>query len=36
PLRGRTTRERAENLIAVAHPDFRAALRLQAKQLNIL
>jgi acyl-CoA hydrolase len=36
PLRGRTTRERAENLIAVAHPDFRAPLRQQARELNII
>lgn len=36
PLRGRTTRERAENLIAVAHPDFRAELRRQAKELYII
>ncbi len=36
PLRGRTTRERAENLIAVSHPDLRAKLRAEAKQINIL
>lgn len=36
PLRGRTTRERAENLIAVSHPDFREALRRQAKEINII
>lgn len=36
PLRGRTTRERAENLIAISHPDFRAELRRQAKELYII
>lgn len=35
-LRGRTVRERAEALIAVAHPDFRAQLRSEAKTLGIL
>ena len=29
-LRGKTTRQRAEELIAVAHPDFRAELRRSA------
>ena len=32
-LCGRTVRERAEQLIAIAHPDFRAELRQQAKEL---
>lgn len=33
PLRGRSLRQRVENLIAVAHPDFRAELRKQADEL---
>lgn len=33
PLRGRSVRQRVENLIAVAHPDFRAELRQQAQKL---
>lgn len=32
-LRQRTVKQRVENLIAVAHPDFRAELRTQAKKL---
>jgi len=32
-LRGKTQRERAEALIAVAHPDFRAELRKEAQRL---
>ena len=32
-LRQRTVRQRVENLIAVAHPDFRAELRRQANRL---
>ncbi|HKJ86108.1 MAG TPA: acetyl-CoA hydrolase/transferase C-terminal domain-containing protein [Spirochaetia bacterium] len=35
-LRGRTVRERTQNLIAVAHPDFRADLTEQAKKLGYL
>lgn len=35
-LRGRTVRERAKNLIAVAHPDFRAGLREEALKLGYL
>lgn len=35
-LRGRTVRERTQNLIAVAHPDFRAELTEQAKKLDYL
>jgi acyl-CoA hydrolase len=33
PMRGRSVRERTENLIAVAHPDFRAQLRKEAEEL---
>lgn len=33
PMRGRTVRERAENLIAIAHPDVREELRFEAKKL---
>jgi acyl-CoA hydrolase len=35
-LRGRTVRERANALIGVAHPDFRADLRKQAEQLGYI
>jgi acyl-CoA hydrolase len=35
-LRGRTTRERAKALIAVAHPDFRPDLTAKAKALGYL
>lgn len=35
-LRGRTLRERTENLIAIAHPKFREELRYEAKKRNIL
>ena len=35
PLSGRTVRQRAENLIAIAHPDFRAQLRREAEQLGL-
>lgn len=35
-LRGRTVRERARNLIAVAHPDFRSELTDQARKLGYL
>ena len=34
-LRNRTVRQRAENLIAVAHPDFRAELRREAGRLML-
>ena len=34
-LKNRTIRQRVENLIAVAHPDFRAELRKQADQLML-
>jgi 4-hydroxybutyrate CoA-transferase len=32
-LRGKTLRQRMEELIAVAHPDFRADLRAEARHL---
>ncbi len=32
-LRGKSLRQRAEELIAVAHPDFRAELRKEAQRL---
>ena len=35
-LRGRTIRERARELIAVAHPDFRAELTSRARALGYL
>lgn len=35
PLVGRSVRQRVENLIAVAHPDFRPELREQAKRLML-
>lgn len=31
-LRARTVKQRVENLIAVAHPDFRAGLRREAER----
>ncbi|MCI8537224.1 MAG: 4-hydroxybutyrate--acetyl-CoA CoA transferase [Oscillospiraceae bacterium] len=34
-LKNRTVRQRVENLIAIAHPDFRAELRKQADQLML-
>ena len=34
-LKGRNVRERVENLIAVAHPDFREELREAAKKLML-
>ncbi len=34
-LRGRSVRQRVEELIAVAHPDFRAELRAEANRLEI-
>ncbi len=33
PMRGRTIRQRAKNLIAIAHPDFRDELKKQAEYL---
>jgi acyl-CoA hydrolase len=35
PLFGRTVRERVNNLIAVAHPNFRAELKAQAEKLGL-
>ncbi|MBI4669078.1 MAG: acetyl-CoA hydrolase/transferase family protein [Elusimicrobia bacterium] len=35
-MRGRTVRERAHNLIAAAHPDFRGELKEKAKKLGYL
>jgi acyl-CoA hydrolase len=35
-LRGRTVRERADALIAIAHPAFRQQLRQEAKEYGIL
>lgn len=35
PLKGRSIRRRIDNLIAVAHPDFRGELRRQAEQLML-
>jgi len=32
-LKGKTIRERANELIAIAHPDFRPELREQARQM---
>ena len=36
PLRGRSVKERTLNLIAVAHPDVRAELTAQARELNYI
>ena len=36
PMRGRSVRERVENLIAIAHPDFREQLRADAKACKLL
>jgi acyl-CoA hydrolase len=35
-MRGRTVRERTRNLIAIAHPDFRAELTAQARKLGYI
>jgi itaconate CoA-transferase len=35
-LRGRSTKERAELLISIAHPNFRARLRRHAKSINLI
>lgn len=32
PIRGRSVRDRVNNLIAIAHPDFRAELRRDAEK----
>jgi acyl-CoA hydrolase len=34
-LRGKSARQRAEALIAIAHPDFRGQLREQARALSV-
>ena len=34
-LRGKTMRERTQALISIAHPDFRAELREEAKRINL-
>ena len=33
-LRGKTLRQRVRELVAVAHPDFRAVLRAEARRLH--
>lgn len=35
PMKARTVRQRVDNLIAVAHPDFRAELRAEANRLML-
>ena len=35
-LRGKTAKQRAQALIGIAHPDFRAELREAAKKMNLL
>jgi len=35
-LYGKTIRQRAKSLISIAHPDFRADLEKQAKELNYI
>jgi 4-hydroxybutyrate CoA-transferase len=35
-LKGKTSRERAKELIAIAHPDFREMLKSEAKKINLL
>jgi len=35
-LRGRSVRERVQNLIAVAHPDYREELRREARRLHYI
>ena len=35
PMRGRTVRQRVQNLIAVAHPDFREELKKKAEYLML-
>ena len=34
-LRGKSARQRAEELIGIAHPDFRAELRQAAAKINL-
>jgi len=35
-LRGKSAKQRAQELIAIAHPDFRGELREQARKLQLL
>jgi len=35
-LRGRSTRQRAEALISIAHPDHREELRTAARQVTLI
>jgi acyl-CoA hydrolase len=35
-LRGKSAKQRAQELIAIAHPDFRAELTAQAKSAKLL
>ncbi|TZE81428.1 hypothetical protein FWJ32_09625 [Calorimonas adulescens] len=35
PLRGRSVMDRVNNLIAIAHPNFRVELKRQAEELKI-
>lgn len=35
-LRGKSARQRAQELIAIAHPDFRGELRAQARRMKVL
>jgi acyl-CoA hydrolase len=35
-LRGKSAKERAAAMIAIAHPDFRAELRAAANKLSVL
>jgi itaconate CoA-transferase len=35
-LRGKSTKERAELLISIAHPDFRGKLKRHAKSINLI
>ena len=35
-LKGKTLKKRANELIAVAHPDFRGWLREEAKKINLI
>jgi len=35
-LKGKNLKERANELIAIAHPDFRSELRAEARELNLI
>jgi len=35
-LKGKTLRERANELIAIAHPDFRGELKEEARKLKLI